>query len=192
MFTATKDLILPTTVTGSWPRPRWYTAGSSGRPLDTALMDVGFREQFTDALATCSPTRSARGSTSSRTATTSTTRTSAGARGTATRCERWSGLEHDQLAVRGLAGQLLAYPPGTILHEIFGGLALAARGRQGRADRGTPLEYAKLWRIAQARTGKPVKFGTVSAQVFATSSTSAPTTTTATTSASSSGTWPAR
>ena len=30
-----------------------------------------------------------------------------------------------------------------------------------------PLEYAKLWRIAQARAGKPVKFGTCSSQVLA-------------------------
>ena len=29
-----------------------------------------------------------------------------------------------------------------------------------------PLEYAKLWRIAQARAGKPVKFGTCSSQVL--------------------------
>jgi 5-methyltetrahydropteroyltriglutamate--homocysteine methyltransferase len=30
-----------------------------------------------------------------------------------------------------------------------------------------PLEYAKLWRMAQARAVKPVKFGTVSGQVMA-------------------------
>ena len=33
-FTATKDLMLPATVTGSWPRPRWYTENMWGRPLD--------------------------------------------------------------------------------------------------------------------------------------------------------------
>jgi hypothetical protein len=27
MLTATKDLMLPATVTGSWPRPRWYDGG---------------------------------------------------------------------------------------------------------------------------------------------------------------------
>jgi hypothetical protein len=48
-FTATKDLILPSTVTGSRPRPRWYTMNLLGRPLDTAMMDPWFREQFTDA-----------------------------------------------------------------------------------------------------------------------------------------------
>ena len=40
MLTATKDLMLPATVTGSWPRPRWYDGGLWGRPLDTALLDV--------------------------------------------------------------------------------------------------------------------------------------------------------
>ena len=37
------------------------------------------------------------------------------------------------------------------------------------ADPKNPLEYAKLWRIAQARaaSGKPVKFGTCSSQVLA-------------------------
>ena len=48
-FTATNDLMLPATVTGSWPRPRWYTANMWGRPLDTAMMDPWFREQFADA-----------------------------------------------------------------------------------------------------------------------------------------------
>jgi hypothetical protein len=50
-FTATKDLPLPTTVTGSWPRPRWYTMNLWGRPLDTAMMDPWYREQFSDAHA---------------------------------------------------------------------------------------------------------------------------------------------
>jgi len=43
-FTATKDLMLPATVTGSWPRPRWYNVNTWGRPLDTTMMDPWFRE----------------------------------------------------------------------------------------------------------------------------------------------------
>jgi len=53
MFTATEDLMLPATVTGSWPRPKWYNQNMWGRPLDTAMMDPWFREQFTDAHAIC-------------------------------------------------------------------------------------------------------------------------------------------
>src|SRR5678815_2504905 len=52
MLTATRDLILPATITGSWPRPRWFDMSMWGRPLDTCMMDVRFREQFGDALST--------------------------------------------------------------------------------------------------------------------------------------------
>ena len=52
MFTVTADTILPCTITGSWPRPRWFDMSMWGRPLDTCLMDVRFREKFQDALAT--------------------------------------------------------------------------------------------------------------------------------------------
>lgn len=51
MFTATADLMLPSTVTGSWPRPRWFDDSMWGRSLDTCMMDVRFRERFQDALA---------------------------------------------------------------------------------------------------------------------------------------------
>jgi len=52
MFTVTAKTILPCTITGSWPRPRWFDMSMWGRPLDTCLMDVRFREKFQDALAT--------------------------------------------------------------------------------------------------------------------------------------------
>ena len=31
-----------------------------------------------------------------------------------------------------------------------------------------PLEFAKIWRVAQARTRQPVKFGTIAADLAAT------------------------
>src|SRR5215467_7693984 len=50
-FTATKDVPLAATTTGSWPRPSWYSQSLWGRPLDTAMLDPNYREQFSDALA---------------------------------------------------------------------------------------------------------------------------------------------
>ena len=52
MFTATKDLILPSTTTGSFPRPRWFDVSMWGKPLDTCMLDIRFREKFQDALET--------------------------------------------------------------------------------------------------------------------------------------------
>ncbi len=65
MLTATKDLMLPATVTGSWPRPRWYDGELWGRPLDTAMIDVRVpRAVPRRARRPSSPTRSAPASTS--------------------------------------------------------------------------------------------------------------------------------
>ena len=52
MFTVTADQVLPCTITGSWPRPRWMDASMGGKPLDTCMMDVRYREKFQDAMAT--------------------------------------------------------------------------------------------------------------------------------------------
>ena len=44
MLTATKDLVLPTTVTGSWPRPSWFDGNLHERPFSTGMADVRYRE----------------------------------------------------------------------------------------------------------------------------------------------------
>src|SRR5690348_3867136 len=50
MYVATASLILPTTVTGSLPRPSWYTQNLGERHFLEAMVDAQFREQYTDAL----------------------------------------------------------------------------------------------------------------------------------------------
>ena len=50
MFKATKDLTLPTTITGSLPRPVWYTENLGARAFRDAMGDARYREQYTDAV----------------------------------------------------------------------------------------------------------------------------------------------
>src|SRR2546426_12298157 len=52
MLNATRDLVLPTTITGSYPRPQWFTEELRGRGFKAALVDSRFREQYLDAVAT--------------------------------------------------------------------------------------------------------------------------------------------
>src|SRR6185503_783238 len=52
MFRATKDIILPTTITGSLPRPSWYTENLGTRHFLEAMVSRRFREQYEDAV-TC-------------------------------------------------------------------------------------------------------------------------------------------
>ncbi len=52
MYRATKDIRLPTTITGSLPRPSWYTENLGTRHFLEAMVSRRFREQYEDAL-TC-------------------------------------------------------------------------------------------------------------------------------------------
>src|SRR4249919_1760550 len=52
MYQATEQLILPTTITGSLPRPSWHTKNIGRRPFRDAIADARFREQYTDAVGT--------------------------------------------------------------------------------------------------------------------------------------------
>ena len=52
MFVATKSAPLATTITGSLPRPHWFTENLYGRPFLTAFNgDAIYREQYGDAVA---------------------------------------------------------------------------------------------------------------------------------------------
>src|SRR5712691_11607141 len=51
MLHVTRDLVLPTTITGSYPKPNWYTQGLHGHPFKEARGDSLFREQHLDAVA---------------------------------------------------------------------------------------------------------------------------------------------
>ena len=56
-----------------------------------------------------------------------------------------------------------SYPVGTWLNESVGGWKYPKI--IGKAESRIPFEFAKIWRIAQARSDKPVKFGTISADL---------------------------
>src|SRR6476620_4728537 len=169
MLTATKDLMLPATVTGSWPRPRWYDQGLWGRPLDRALLDVRFREQFLDAHATVIADQARAGLDILPNGAYHLDADFAGRSWHHYPLQRWKGLEHEELQYEVSRDGLLDFLPGTLMNEIETTWRWPRVVGKVEHDPNNPLEYAKLWRIAQARaaSGKPVKFGTCSSQVLA-------------------------
>lgn len=163
MFTATKDLMLPTTVTGSWPRPRWYDRSMWGKPLSACMMDVVYREQFTDAMSVIVSDQERAGLDIITHGDLFCDNDMAGRSWHHYPLQRWKGFEGDYLQPMSTRSELLTYPPGTLLSEIYTGWRWPHV--VDKIDIG-PLEYAKIWRIAQVRTRKPVKFGTVCSQVM--------------------------
>src|SRR5580698_3262501 len=139
MFTATKDLILPSTTTGSFPRPRWFDVSMWGKPLDTCMQDVRFREKLQDALAVVISDQERAG---------------------------LDVLTHGDFHVdEDMAGRAWHhYPLRTLLNEIYTGWRWP---HVVDKIEHRPLDYPKLWRLAQAKTRKPVKFGTCCSQVMA-------------------------
>jgi 5-methyltetrahydropteroyltriglutamate--homocysteine methyltransferase len=165
VFTATKDVLLPTTVTGSWPRPRWFTAQMHGRTVTTAMKELEFREQFTDALSALLVDQQRAGLDIATLGDYFHDEDLGGHSWHRYPLERWDGFAGDFPPSPRLAQELYgAYPDGTILREVMAGWAWPRVVGKVKPNDFAPLEYAKLWRIAQARTKLPVKFGSVSAQ----------------------------
>jgi 5-methyltetrahydropteroyltriglutamate--homocysteine methyltransferase len=162
MFTATADRLLPTTVTGSWPRPTWFTSGLWGRSLSDALLDIPYREQLLDAVSVVVGEQERAGLDVVTNGDYHLDPDLAGLSWMRYPLERIAGLDLREM-VPATEGQ--GEPPGTLLAEVSSAWRLPAV--TGRIGSGARLELDKLWRIAQSRAGRPVRLGTVSTQLVA-------------------------
>ena len=165
MFTATANLTLPSTVTGSWPRPRWFDVSMWGTPLDTCMMDVRFREKFQDALAVVVSDQERAGLDLAHARRLPLRRGHGRPRLAPLPAAALGRLRGRLPAAGGDARALAALPAGDAAQRDLHRLALAARGGQDRAP------AARLRRRSgaspRARRTKPVRFGTCCSQVMA-------------------------
>lgn len=162
MFTATANRVLPTTVTGSWPRPTWFDAGLWGRSLSDALLDISYREQLLDAVAVVVGEQERAGLDIVTNGDYHLDPDLAGLSWMRYPLERIDGLDVKQALS---AIEVQEQPPGTLLAEVSSAWRVPAVA--GHIGSGARLEFAKLWRIAQSRANRPVRFGTVSSQLVA-------------------------
>ena len=163
MYTVTKDIQLPCTVTGSWPRPKWFDDSMWGRPLDTCMMDTNFREKYQDALATVISDEDRAGLDILTHGDLHCDNDMAGRSWHHYPLQRWAGFDGDHLQSEETRSPWLRYPPGTLLNEIYTGWRWPRV--VGKIEH-RPLDYDKIWRMAQSKTDKPVRFGTCCSQVM--------------------------
>ena len=156
-FTATKDVPLAATTTGSWPRPAWYTQSLWGRPLDTAMLDPIYREQFSDALALVVSDQERAGLDIVTCGDYFLDADLAGRSWHHYPLQRWRGVAFDELQPEDTRSDLLT--AGTLLNEIYTSWRWPIVTGKIEHNPRNPLEYAKIYRMTQARTRKPVKFG---------------------------------
>jgi len=158
MLGATKDKPLATAVTGSFPRPSWFTESLRGRPFRIAMGDSLYREQYIDALASYLNEQERAGLDILSDGDARFDLEVGGRSWFFYALERIGGIEGFREA-----SEFLKFPgvrPGRILYEI--NEAYNPPAVTGKVSRG-PLQYAALWKTAQKMSRKPVKFGTISA-----------------------------
>jgi 5-methyltetrahydropteroyltriglutamate--homocysteine methyltransferase len=162
MFGATRDRPLATTITGSIPRPTWYTANLRGRPFSLAMADQTFREQYVDTLAAYVTEQERAGLDIFTDGDARFDMDVAGRSWFIYVAERLGGLEGFDIGPQALTSNR-DKQPGDILYEVME-TRMPPRVT-GRVARGH-LEYGRLWKAAQRLTSKPVKFGSVSGQLL--------------------------
>ena len=159
MLNATRDRLLPTTITGSYPRPQWFTEELRGRGFKDALGDARFREQYFDAVSCLVREQEMAGLDIVTDGDSRFDLTVGGKSWFYYVIERLHGITGH--VDRSAAGGWRGLPPGHILREVMEAYQPAVVGGPV-ADH--QLQYAALFKTAQRLTARPVKFGTISAQ----------------------------
>ena len=164
MYTATAGVVLPTTIIGSLPRPGWYTQNLGARDFREAMVDRTYREQYLDAVSVYMRDQEVAGLDI---VTDGDCRFDADVAG-----HNW--FSYAPLHMAGFAGARpyavkgglagIPHKPGHILHDVLETRVMP--DLVGPVGRGK-LHYSAIWKAAQRQTTKPVKFGTITAELIA-------------------------
>ncbi len=164
MLKATAGKLLPTTITGSLPRPSWYTENLGTRSFLDAMVSSRFREQYVDALSVYLRDQEVAGLDIVTDGDCRFDQDVGGQSWTGYPPRHMTGFEtlHPRLATAGAGG--IAFPRGHILHDYLEARVMPKLvAAVGRGE----LQYAELFKAAQRLTTKPVKFGTVTPELVA-------------------------
>ena len=149
MFKASLDKILPTTITGSLPRPSWYTENLGTRSFLDAMVTSRFREQYVDTLSVYLREQEVAGLDIVTDGDCRFDQDVGGQSWTSYPPHHMDGFEttHPKLAKVGAGG--IAFPRGHILHDYLEARVMPKLvGPVGRGE----MQYAEIWKAAQRLT----------------------------------------
>jgi 5-methyltetrahydropteroyltriglutamate--homocysteine methyltransferase len=164
MLKATAGKVLPATVIGSLPRPRWYTENLGTRSFLDAMVDIEFRDQYVDALTVFIHQQELAGLDIVTDGDARFDHDVGGQSWTRYPTQHMSGFDHADPVLAKVGAGGIRFPRGHILHDYMEARVMPrVIGPIGRGD----LQYAEMWKAAQRLTTKPVKFGTVTPEIVA-------------------------
>ena len=162
MYRATKDIILPTTITGSLPRPSWYTENLGTRHFLEAMVSRRFREQYEDALTCYLRDQELAGLDIVTDGDCRFDDDVGGQSWTSYPPNHMTGFNQDDPLPTPAGRGGVWFPRGHILHDYLESRVMPPLvGPVGRGN----LQYTAMWKAAQRFTEKPVKWGAVSAEI---------------------------
>jgi 5-methyltetrahydropteroyltriglutamate--homocysteine methyltransferase len=163
MLRGTKDVMLPTTITGSLPRPSWYTENLGARSFLDAMVNNHFREQYVDTVSVYLHEQEMAGLDIVTDGDAHFDSDVGGQSWTNYPPRHMGGFDRNPQPTPAGKGGLM-FPPGHILHDYLESRVMP--GISGPVSRGD-LQYAAMWKVAQRMTKKPVKFGTIGPELVA-------------------------
>jgi len=163
MLRGTKDVMLPTTITGSLPRPSWYTQNLGARSFLDAMVNNQFREQYVDTVGIYLHEQEMAGLDIVTDGDAHFDSDVGGQSWTNYPPRHMGGFDKNPQPTPAGKGGLM-FPPGHILHDYLESRVMP--GINGPVSRGD-LQYAAMWKVAQRMTKKPVKFGTIGPELVA-------------------------
>jgi 5-methyltetrahydropteroyltriglutamate--homocysteine methyltransferase len=165
MYKGSANVVLPTSIIGSLPRPSWYDAVLGSKSFLEAMVHARYREQYEDAVSTFLRAQEMAG-------------LDICTDGDAHYDEEIAGMSWQSYAPAHMTGfskepqptkydvGAVAYPRGHILHDFLEARVMPRIvGPVGRGD----LQYTAMWKTAQRMTRRPVKFGTILPELLAAS-----------------------
>src|SRR6476659_4209986 len=165
MYKASANVMLPTSIIGSLPRPYWYNAVLGTKSFLEAMMNSRYREQYEDAVSCFLRAQEMAG-------------LDIVTDGDAHYDEEVAGMSWQSYPLTHMAGfsaepeaavynvGAVAYPRGHILHDFLEARVLPRiNGPLGPGR----LQYTAMWKVAHRMTRRPVKFGTILPELLAAS-----------------------
>ncbi|HXF90001.1 MAG TPA: cobalamin-independent methionine synthase II family protein [Xanthobacteraceae bacterium] len=163
MFTATKGKALLTTTTGALPRPSWYTANLRGLPLSHGFAQTEYREQHFDCLACNVAAQHRAGIDIFVDGDARLDNDVAGRSWVSYATERIEGIGAPRVEVQP-ASFMADKGPGDIMWEVIETrMTPPVTGQIGK----TTLQLDRAYKAIAGMTDRPVKIGSISAQILA-------------------------
>tara|TARA_R110002110_G_scaffold414147_1_gene643165 strand:- start:20087 stop:21271 length:1185 start_codon:yes stop_codon:yes gene_type:complete len=166
MYKASADVVLPTSIIGSLPRPSWFTESLEARSFLHSMSSSVFREQYEDTVGVHLKAQEMAGLDICTDGDAHYDEQVAGGSWQSYPVFHMDGYDVEKPKPTVYKVGNVAWGRGHILHDSLEGRVMPAIvGPVGRGN----LQYAAMWKAAQRMTTKPIKFGTITPELLAAS-----------------------